>query len=140
MERPIRSNSYQQIYYETQVSDIIWNSLQDNSSSYNEELVLLKDQLKIEFWNLVEQICTPKQKMVLQFLKDGYTQNEMAKILGCNQSSITKCLSGSIDYCTPSNSSHHKSNGGIKKKMKKAIDKSPVFQELFNKINELSNI
>jgi len=64
------------------------------SAKYNDELHDLKDQLKKEFWRLVNSELTDRQKEVINLYSQGFTQIEIAKQLGVNQSSITKSING----------------------------------------------
>ena len=103
-----------------------------NPFQYNEEYLELKDQLKKEFWKLVEEVCTERQKVIVRFYADGYTQTEMAKLLGVNQSSITKSLHGNVDY-----SNGHKVYGGAVKKLQRFAEDNQKIQEILNKMSEL---
>lgn len=132
-----RSDHYQYLLKETSVSTEFLQTFTNDHSLYSEvesdAIFLIREQLKVEFWNLVEEICTPLQKKVLTGYADGYTQHEMAKMFKMTQGSINKCLNGNVDYKISK-----KSYGGVKKKLRKAINLRPIFQELFNKITELS--
>jgi DNA-binding NarL/FixJ family response regulator len=66
------------------ISDIL------NPFEYNEELLDLEDQLKVEFWRIVEENLTERQREVMKSYASGKTQQEVALGLGINQSSVTK--------------------------------------------------
>jgi len=69
-----------------------------NPFQYSEELFDLEDELKKELYKIINTQLTPRQLGVIQMTVDGYTQQEIAKFYGVNQSSITKSLYGNIDY------------------------------------------
>lgn len=98
-KRDNRSNHYQHLFAESSYSNEMMESFPNELSLYNrlnpfeysEELMDLEEELRIEFWRIVETL-TDRQKAVLTLRADGYTQMEIAKMLNVNQSSITKCL------------------------------------------------
>jgi DNA-binding CsgD family transcriptional regulator len=63
-----------------------------------ERLMDLREDLKKEFWRLVETELTPRQRQVIKLYSLGYTQIEIAKQLNVNQSSVTKSINGNCDY------------------------------------------
>ena len=93
--RPSRSDSYQQIFHEISCSDEIIGAFHNedglynrlNPHAYNEDLMDLEDELKVEFWRIVETLLTNRQREIIRLYADGYTQMEIAKKLGVNQSS-----------------------------------------------------
>lgn len=99
---------------------------------YNEEIDELKEQLRLEFWKMVEEHCTQRQKEILYMLAQGMTQQEIAKELGVNQSSITKSLNGNCDY-----QGKRKIYGGTIKKLKKASQDNEKIKEILARINEI---
>lgn len=138
--RPQRSDRYQQFFHEV-IVDVKYLESFNNSQSmshilnpyqYDEELLKTQDKLREEFWKLAKEILTERQYQVISMLRDGYTQQEIAKTLDVNQSSVAKTLNGNIAY-----ENGVKYYGGLIKKMKKAIGKDPKFQELFDRLNEL---
>lgn len=92
-----RSDSYQWIFSEslcpTEILNIFPNedsiSHKLNPYQYNEEVMDLEDELKKEFWRIVNDLLTPRQRDVIRLAADGYTQMEIAKILDVNQSSAS---------------------------------------------------
>src|ERR1700722_9130148 len=88
-----------------------------NPFSYSDEIADLEDQLKKEFWRIVDALLSPRQRDVIKLYADGYTQMEIAKMLNVNQSSITKSLNGNVDY-----KNGKKIYGGARKKIKKIIE------------------
>jgi len=138
--RPNRSEKYQHLIVETSCphemleafsnEDSIYKRL--NPFSYNEQVSELEEQLRQEFWRIVETQLTTRQKEVLKLYSNGYTQQEIAKKLGVNQSSITKCLNGNVDY-----KNGRRSYGGAKRKIQKLIQNDPKIQEILKKIAEL---
>lgn len=105
-----------------------------NPFEYNEELLDLEDQLKVEFWRIVNTLLTPRQKEVIKLYADGYTQMEIAKMLNVNQSSITKSLNGNVDY-----KNGKKVYGGAKKKINKIIENDDKIKEILTKMATLRN-
>lgn len=135
-----RSDSYQYILLETVCSndmmeafcneDSIYNRL--NPFEYNEDLMNLEDQLKKEFWRVVDTLLTPRQREVIRLYADGYTQMEIAKMLDVNQSSITKSLNGNVDY-----KNGKKIYGGARKKIRKIIENDEKIKSLLKQMDEI---
>ena len=96
-----------------------------NPFDYNENLIELEDQLKKEFWRVVDTLLTPRQREVIRLYADGYTQMEIAKMLNVNQSSITKSLNGNVDY-----KNGKKIYGGARKKIRKIIENDEKIKEI----------
>ena len=98
-KRDNRSNHYQHLFAESSYSNEMMEAFSNefslynrlNPFEYNEDLMDLEEQLKKEFWRIVDTL-TERQRMVIRLLADGHTQMEVAKMLNVNQSSITKCL------------------------------------------------
>lgn len=136
-KRRNRSDSYQYLLLETAYSndmmeafcndDSIYNRL--NPFRYDEELMELEDELKKEFWRVVDTLLTPRQKEVIKLYSDGYTQMEIAKMLDVNQSSITKSLNGNVDY-----KNGKRVYGGAKKKLNKIVENDDKIKEILQKI------
>lgn len=103
-----------------------------NPFSYNDEIADLEDQLKREFWRIVDTLLTPRQREVIRLYADGYTQMEIAKMLNVNQSSITKSLNGNVDY-----KNGKKIYGGARKKIRKIIENDDRIKEILKRISEL---
>jgi RNA polymerase sigma factor (sigma-70 family) len=141
-ERTTRSNSYQFVLLEqafapemlAEVADSEGIFAQLNPFGYNETILELKDQLKIEFWRLVEEKLTPRQREVIKLYCEGLTQMEIAKKLNVNQSSITKSLNGNCDY-----RNGRRLYGGSRKKLQKLAEQDPKIQAIIEKIQELSD-
>lgn len=142
-KRRNRSDLYQHVLLETACSnemmesfsneDSIYNRL--NPFAYNEELLELEDQLKAEFWRLVDDLLTPRQKAVLKLASEGYTQMEIAKKLKVNQSSITKSLNGNVDY-----KNGRRTYGGSKRKILKLIENDEKIKEILAKMSEIREL
>jgi len=138
--RKNRSDKYQWVLIETVCSndmmesfcneDGIYNRL--NPFGYNEDILELEDQLKKEFWRIVDTLLTPRQRQVIRLYADGYTQMEIAKILNVNQSSITKSLNGNVDY-----KNGKKVYGGARKKIRKIIDNDERIKEILKQMQDL---
>lgn len=138
--RKNRSDKYQWILIETVCSndmmesfcneDGIYNRL--NPFGYNEDILELEDQLRVEFWRIVDTLLTPRQRQVIRLYADGYTQMEIAKILDVNQSSITKSLNGNVDY-----KNGKKVYGGARKKIRKIIDNDDRIKDILKQMQDL---
>lgn len=141
-KRQNRSDKYQYILLETVYSNDMMEAFCNEDSichrlnpfEYNEVLMDLEDQLKKEFWRIVDTLLTPRQKEVIRLYADGYTQMEIAKMLNVNQSSITKSLNGNVDY-----KNGKKVYGGARKKIKKIIENDEVIKEILSKMQEHRN-
>jgi len=110
--------------------DGIYNRL--NPFGYNEDLMELEDQLKVEFWRVVDTLLTPRQREVIRLYADGYTQMEIAKMLNVNQSSITKSLNGNVDY-----KNGKKIYGGARKKIRKIIENDVRIKEILSQMCDI---
>ena len=140
VKRQNRSDRYQWVLLETVCSndmmeafcneDSIYNRL--NPFEYNEHMIELEEQLKIEFWRVVDTLLTPRQREVIRLYADGYTQMEIAKMLNVNQSSITKSLNGNVDY-----KNGKKIYGGARKKIRKIIEMDDKIKDILQKMAEV---
>jgi predicted DNA-binding protein YlxM (UPF0122 family) len=136
-KRQNRSDKYQYVLLETACSNEMLESFSNEDSisarlnpfKYDERLLDLEDELKKEFWRVVETLLTPRQKEVVKLYADGYTQMEIAKMLNVNQSSITKSINGNVDY-----KNGKKVYGGTRKKMMKIIELDPKIKEILDKM------
>jgi DNA-binding CsgD family transcriptional regulator len=139
--RPSRSSHYQVLFCETSVPNEMLESFPNEESvykrlnpfSYNDEIAELEEQLKEEFWRVVEQL-TERQKKVLKLLAKGNTQMEVAKELGVNQSSITKSVHGNTSY---DKGKPKVSYGGSKKRLKALLNEDPKIQDILRRIADL---
>jgi len=135
-----RSDKYQWVLVEstcspemlTEVADSEGIYAQLNPWGYNEELLDLKDQLKVAFWRIVDTQLTIRQQEVLHLYAENYTQTEIAKKLNVNQSSITKSINGNCDY-----RNGRRVYGGSKKKLQKLIESDEEIQQIFLRIGEI---
>src|ERR1700722_679261 len=140
----VRSQSYQAIFNEIYCSHEILSSFCNEDSisarlnpyEYNEDLIELEAQLKIEFWRIVNTKLTKRQKEVIKLYADGYTQMEIAKTLGVNQSSITKSIFGNTSYDII-NKGPKKTYGGSRKKMQKIIENDERIKEILLKMEQI---
>lgn len=139
-KRKNRSDRYQWLLLETVCSHEQMEAFSNDSSiyshlnpfEYNEDLIDLEEELKKEFWRIADENLTQRQNQVLRMWADGYTQMEIAKILGVNQSSITKSINGNTDYKNKKRISY----GGSAAKLQKIIAKDEKMQEIIKKIFE----
>jgi len=138
--RKNRSDKYQYVLLETSCAnemmeaftnaDSIYNRL--DSFMYNEELLDLEEDLRKEFWRIVNELLTDRQKQVIKLYADGYTQMEIAKMLNVNQSSITKSLNGNVDY-----KNGKKIYGGARKKIRKIIENDDKIKAILARMQDL---
>jgi len=134
-----RSNVYQHLFTEQLHSNEMMAEFSDSqglvehySPEHKEMLLDLKEELKLEFWRLVDTELTERQAQVIRLLAKGFTQIEIAKQLNVNQSSITKSVNGNCDY-----RNGRKVYGGAKRKLRKLADNDPKIQQIFNSIAEI---
>ena len=141
-KRKNRSDSYQWMLLETVCSNDMMEAFCNEDSisarlnpfEYNENLIELKEQLKKEFWRVVDTLLTSRQREVIRLYADGYTQMEIAKMLNVNQSSITKSLNGNVDY-----KNGKKIYGGAHKKIKKIIENDDKIKDILAQIAIVSD-
>lgn len=139
-KRQNRSDKYQYILLETVCSNDMMEAFCNEDSisarlnpfEYNENLIELEEQLKKEFWRVVDTLLTPRQREVIHLYADGYTQMEIAKMLNVNQSSITKSLNGNVDY-----KNGKKVYGGARKKMRKIIEMDDKIKSILEQMSEV---
>lgn len=139
-KRSNRSDKYQWILLETVCSNDMMEAFPNEDSisarlnpfQYDEHLMDLEDQLKVEFWRVVDTLLTDRQREVIRLYADGYTQMEIAKMLNVNQSSITKSLNGNVDY-----KNGKRVYGGARKKIRKIIESDEKIKEILQKIAEV---
>jgi len=139
-KRQNRSDRYQYILLETVCSNEMLESFGNEDSisarlnpfEYNENLIDLEEQLKKEFWRVVDTLLTARQREVIRLYADGYTQMEIAKMLDVNQSSITKSLNGNVDY-----KNGKKIYGGARKKIRKIIENDQTIKDILRRIQEV---
>ncbi len=139
-KRKNRSDSYQYLILETVCSNEMLSSFCNEDSisarlnpfAYDEDLIELEEQLKKEFWRVVETLLTPRRRDVIRLYADGYTQMEIAKKLKVNQSSITKSLNGNVDY-----KNGKRVYGGSRKKINKIIEGDEKIKDILKKISEV---
>ncbi len=136
-ERRNRSEKYQQIYFEVASSNEMLENFSNNDSIshklnpwiYNDRLKELEDELKKEFWRVVDDLLTDRQREVIRLYSDGYTQMEIAKILGVNQSSITKSINGNVDY-----KNGKISYGGSLRKLNKIVEQDEKIKSILEEM------
>jgi len=138
-ERSHRSDHYQYKILEVNSSDEFLASFSNaqslNPEMYNEQFLDLQDRLKERVNQLTEIHLTQRQKDIWRMYCDGYTQQEMSKILKVNQSSVCKTLNGNTDY----RSGTTKSYGGIYKKMKRICFEDAEVLNILSLMEELED-
>lgn len=135
-----RSDRYQSLLLESCFSPDVLAEYADARSMYyredpelHDELLDLKDELVKEFWRLIDTKLTERQKEVLHYYAQGYTQTEIAKKLNINQSSITKSIWGNCDY-----RGKKKIYGGAAKKLQRLVVQDEKIQAILKRLNEIS--
>lgn len=144
-KRPTRSQAYQHLLVEKAFSHEMMESFPEEDSlgkrlnpwDYNEDILVLEDQLKERFWEIIEENLTERQLEIINLLKQGFTQSESARALSINQSSITKSLHGNSTYDKTSGSKNKESYGGIVKKITKIANEDKKVREIMAKIAEI---
>ncbi len=144
-KRPTRSDKYQYLLLESSYTDEMMMHFSNQQSigytldpyQYDDRVEELLEELKVEFWKVAETELTPMQKTVLKMRADGYTQCEIADIMGVNQSSITKCINGNTDYKNFDGKGQPKVFGGAIKKLKKLLSRNQRVKEILAELNEL---
>jgi DNA-binding CsgD family transcriptional regulator len=137
-----RSDKYQHVLVESPCSPEMLTEMADsegygsslNPYAYDEEELELKDRLKAAFWRLVDTKLTNRQREVINYYCDGYTQTEIAKILNVNQSSITKSINGNCDY-----KNNKRVYGGAKKKLQKVAEFDSDVIEILKELKEIQS-
>jgi DNA-binding CsgD family transcriptional regulator len=141
--REPRSSKYQYLLLETACSaemmegfsndDSVYNRL--NPYAYSEELLDLEDELRAEFWRIINTCLTERQNEVVKLYADGYTQMEIAKALGVNQSSVVKCLAG--NKIKDDNKRDMHVYGGVSKKVKRIAEEDPKIKDILRRMEEV---
>ena len=136
-----RSDKYQHVLVESPYAPDVLTKYADAEAMYTkrepelkEELLDLQDQLKKEYWRLVDTKLTERQSQVLHLYAENKTQIEIAKILNVNQSSITKSMNGNCDY-----RNGKKIYGGANKKLKRLASKDPKICAILKRIAEIQS-
>jgi|SRR5271166_2038155 len=143
--RSPRSSAYQQLYCEAIFPIELLESFSNEESlhkrlnpfDYNESILLLEEELRVEFWRLVETKLTDRQQQILKGLASGKTQQEVARSIGINQSSITKSINGNVSYSDIDKHGNPITYGGSRSKIRKLIDEDPKIQAILKKIADI---
>ena len=89
---------------------------------------------------MVNDNLTPRQKQVIELVSlQKLTQQEAAKILGVNQSSITKSLHGNVDY-SKRDENNKKTKivyGGSLRRIRKLALEDEKIKQILYKISDL---
>jgi hypothetical protein len=136
--RPNRSDRYQQLYCEVMYSHDMMGGFSNYDSissricpyQYDERVLDLQDQLKKEFWRVVDETLSDSQRKMIRMVGEGATQMEIAKVMQKNQSSIHKALRGS-------SSTNGSATGGTESKLREACFSDPKIVEILAKIDEI---
>lgn len=136
-----RSDQYQACLLETNVCPFVLSDLSLAQGMMhrlqpfkcNEKLLNLREKLKERVWEIIEEGLTKRQKEVIKLYLQNKTQNEIAKKLGINQTSVHKIIKGNIDY-----KNGKRRYGGAIKKITKLCAVDNKIQEILIQIQELS--
>lgn len=104
----------------------------DHHYELRDELDELWDELKKEYWRLVDTELTQRQAQVLHLYAKEKTQTEIAKILNVNQSSVTKSMNGNCDY-----RKGKRVYGGANKKLRKLAANDEKIQKILSRMKEI---
>jgi predicted DNA-binding protein YlxM (UPF0122 family) len=116
-------------------TDSIYKKL--NPFSYNDGIAELQEALNKELWRIIEDNLTERQRQVVKLYASGKTQIEIAKQLGVNQSSITKCLNGNVDYKNKDLKGKPITYGGVRLKLQKIVKDDVKVNEILQQIADL---
>lgn len=135
-KKGMRSDKYQWIILEVPIdmfaiSETVDLDGQLHNLKYSPRFLELNDQAFSRIYEIAKQVLTPRQFVIINMFMKGMTQMEIAKQLGCNQSSITKSLNGNADYKNNNGKKHY---GGTNKKMKKYILQDPVLKQIMGEM------
>lgn len=142
---PNRSSAYQQHFCEVLTPHELLDIFSDHESiyrklnpfAYNEEIEELKDALNVELWRIIEENLTERQKEVVKMYAQGMTQTEIAKVLGVNQSSVTKCLHGNISYKERDINGKPIAYGGVRLKLQKVSKEDEKVNSILKRIADI---
>lgn len=145
-KRRNRSEAYQVLYHEIACSNDMISSFTNDDSihgrltggfSYDETILELEDQLREEFWKIVDTCLTERQREVVHLCADGYTQMEIAKMLKVNQSSVAKQILGNKSYdINELGRKTIRTYGGITKRIHKVLEDNQEVKDILAKIAE----
>jgi len=137
--RKNRSDRYQNLFAELPYSNDMMAEfaeadglIENYRPEDRESLMDLRDQLKIEFWRLVDTELTARQRQVIRLYAQGLTQIEIARKLNVNQSSITKSINGNCDY-----RNGKKVYGGARKKLRKLAERDTRIKLIIEQMTEI---
>lgn len=135
-----RSNSYQYLMHEVRWKDHYDQTFANGDSIYellkqDAELAELRSKLWERIYQIAQKVCTPKQKEVLKLTVEGWSQKDIGKKTGGNQTSIHKCIYGNLIYDGTGNPP--KTYGGLVRKLQLAIQDDPTVQEIRLQIQQL---
>ena len=138
-KRTNRSGKYQSFFAELPYSNEMMSEFSESqglvenySPEDRESLMDLREELRVEFWRLVDEELTPRQGQVLKLLAKGYTQIEIAKQLNVNQSSITKSVNGNCDY-----RNGRRVYGGARKRLHKLTKQDSQIQDVLTRMADI---
>lgn len=147
------SHHYQHLFKERTLQPTSWDSvigkLEVVSDRKPDAYWDLKDRLLKEVLRIIRDNCTLRQRMIVTlYFLDGYTQWEVARIMGfANQSSIIKTLYGNpkqsmgrvkrLNLLRQGKDRITGTYGGALPKIRRACANDPVIQDIWRQIKEL---
>ncbi len=139
-ERANRSDRYQYQLMERSVSFEFFDVLSCGKGKQDsQEFLELKDLLTLKVIALAERELSERQWQVLSLSLQGMTQVEIAAELGVNQSSITKSLSGNVDYSRTNKDGKNPQFGGSIKKLKLIVSKNQEIQDILQEMEDIND-
>lgn len=146
--RGSRANRYQYLIMELPISDEFMSSFEDGHNINYEKIQQLREDLVVEVKRIMKANLTEKQYMVIwMYYVENKTQQDIAKELGVNQSSVVKCMQGNCDYGNryqekvhPGSKSKYKTKhvyGGALPKLRRICNQDPIIINILDEIKEL---
>lgn len=151
MKRHVRSDSYQWKICEISMDPLVVSShidkytesIDNKSPEVMEKIEFIQEldqKLDTAFHDFLKTTLTPHQFEVYTLYASGLSQIEVAAILGCNQSSVVKTISGNSDYSTGKKVIY----GGTGRKIQNNIRKDDliirIMRQIYNIIETSWNI
>jgi DNA-binding CsgD family transcriptional regulator len=142
MAKKFRSAEYQYQFnehsYDPDIMDVMFSSniTTPTDQIVADELKQLKQGLIVEYMRLAKEVLTERYFRILELMLQNYTQMEIAKILGINQSGVHKAINGNKNYL--GNGLKTKTYGGLIKRLKESVKTDKKIQSMLNSISILS--
>jgi len=130
MNKRVREMQYK--FAEIQVSDeqLKWTPYVEQSI-IDENVIEMNAEAFSIIIDELKQHLTDKQFIVVERILQDRSQDEIAKELNVNQSSVVKCIIGNVDY---SDRNNIKPAGGIVRRVPKIILSSDKYRKIIKKL------